>query len=118
MTYKAGDVVLVGFPFTSLSTVKKRPAVVLSSQAYQASRPDIILLAITSQVRHPLGFGEHLISDWQDAGLLKLSVFKPLIATIDQTLIIRSMGRLTRRDYQSLQRLLSSFLSIPPASSE
>jgi len=115
MTYKPGDVVLVGFPFTSLSATKKRPAVVISSQNYQTSRPDIILLAITSQVRQPLGFGEGLISDWQDAGLLKPSVFKPLIATVEQSLVIRLMGQLTHRDQQSLQRILQQLFSSSPA---
>lgn len=113
MTYKAGEIVLVGFPFTSLSTTKKRPAVVISSSTYQASRPDIILLAITSQVRQPLGFGESMLSDWQDAGLLKPSVFKPLIATIEQSLIIRSMGQLSPRDRQALHRILGSLLTTP-----
>ncbi len=47
--YSFGGVVLVGFPFTSLQTTKKRPAVVISSAAYQQNRPDVILMAITSQ---------------------------------------------------------------------
>lgn len=36
--YEFGDVVLVGFPFTNLQTVKKRPAVIVSSHAYQQQR--------------------------------------------------------------------------------
>lgn len=32
-----GDVVLVPFPFTDQSGIKKRPAVVVSSQKYNAS---------------------------------------------------------------------------------
>ena len=61
--YKFGDVVLIGFPFTNLQTTKKRPAVVISNAAYQQERPDIILMAITSQVRQPLTIGEALIQD-------------------------------------------------------
>ena len=115
MTYKTGDVVLVSFPFTSLSTTKKRPAVVVSCLDYQSNRPDIILLAITSQIRQPFSFGEGPISDWQKAGLLKPSVFKPLIATIEQSLIIRSMGKLTPRDFQALQQILGRLLPHYPA---
>lgn len=110
MNYKPGEIILVGFPFTSLSTTKKRPAVVISSQDYQSERPDVILLAITSQIREPLGFGECRIHDWQEAGLLKPSIFKPLITTIEQPQIIRSMGLLSDRDYQALQQLTASFL--------
>ena len=55
--FSFGDVVLVPFPFTDQSGTKKRPAVVVSSHSYNASRRDIVIMAITSQVRTPLGFG-------------------------------------------------------------
>jgi len=59
------DVVLVGFPFTNLKASKKRPAVVISNAAYQQGRPDVILMAITRQIRQPLAFGEYILQDWQ-----------------------------------------------------
>lgn len=107
---KFGDVVLVGFPFTNLQTTKKRPAVVISDSAYQQNRPDVILMAITSQVRQPLAFGEYLLQDWQQAGLLKPSVLKPLIATLEQTRIIRTMGQLSPADQKGLQSVLQTIL--------
>ena len=64
-----GDVVLVPFPFTDRSGTKKRPAVVVSSVGYNVNRRDIVIMAITSQVRPPLAFGEAMIADWQSAGL-------------------------------------------------
>ena len=63
MTPTRGAVVLVPFPFTDQSGAKKRPAVVVSSDGYNASRPDCVIMAITSQVRSPLGFGEALVAD-------------------------------------------------------
>jgi mRNA-degrading endonuclease toxin of MazEF toxin-antitoxin module len=36
--YEFGDVVLVPFPFTDQSTTKQRPAVIISSAAYQRER--------------------------------------------------------------------------------
>ena len=107
---KFGDVVLVGFPFTNLQATKKRPAVVISDAAYQQGRPDVILMAITSQVRQPLAFGEHLIQDWQQAGLLKPSVLKPLIATLEQTQIVNVMGQLSAPDQHGLQSTLQTIL--------
>ena len=41
--YEFGDILLVPFPFTDQSTTKKRPAVVVSSSAYNLERPDLIL---------------------------------------------------------------------------
>lgn len=82
-SYNFGDVVLVAFPFTNLQANKKRPAVIISRHTYQQTRPDVILMAITSHIRQPLASGEALLHDWQAAGLAKPSVFKPLIATLE-----------------------------------
>lgn len=57
MAHSFGDVVLVPFPFTDQSGTKKRPAVIISSSGYNAGRRDLVIMAITSQVRQPLGFG-------------------------------------------------------------
>ena len=86
------DVVLVPFPFTDQSGTKKRPAVIVSSHGYNASRRDTVIMAITSQVRTPLGFGEAMLGDWQGAGLVKESVLKPVFTTIEQGLVVRVMG--------------------------
>jgi mRNA interferase MazF len=105
-TFSFGDVVLVPFPFTDQSGTKKRPATVVSSTRYNASRRDIVILAITSQVRTPLAFGEALVDDWQAAGLTKQSVLKPVFTTIEQGLVIRRMGKLSAQDTNALREVL------------
>lgn len=102
-----GDVVLVPFPFTNQSTTKQRPAVVVSSNTYANARPDVVLMAITSQMRSPLAFAETLLTDWQAANLLKASVVKPLLATLEQSLIIRQLGSLSSRDQTALRLALA-----------
>ena len=59
---------------------------------------DLVSMAITSQVRTPPVFGEALVADWHSAGLIKLSVFKPVFATIDQGLVVRTLGALSVND--------------------
>ncbi|MFH1870705.1 MAG: type II toxin-antitoxin system PemK/MazF family toxin [Pseudomonadota bacterium] len=107
MAYSFGDVVLVPFPFTDQSGAKKRPAVIVSSSAYNTGRRDLVIMAITSQVRTPLGFGEALITDWQAAGLIKSSVLKPVLTTIEQGLVIRTMGALSAVDLRSLRETIT-----------
>ena len=46
-SFSFGDVVLVPFPFTDQSGTKKRQDVVISSHGYNASRCDIVIMAIT-----------------------------------------------------------------------
>ncbi len=107
MSYAFGDVVLVSFPFTNQSGTKKRPAVIVSSCEYQAARCDLVIMAITSQVRLPLGFGEGLVIDWQSSGLIKPSLLKPVFATVELGLIVRSMGTLTTNDVQTLREIIA-----------
>jgi mRNA interferase MazF len=104
-----GDVVLVPFPFTDQSAAKKRPAVVVSSDAYHRDRPDLILMAVTSQPR-PAGFGDIPVNAWREAGLLRPSVLKPLLATVDRRLVLRKLGRLQPQDRDALGRGLRTIL--------
>lgn len=110
MPFKFGDVVLVPFPFTSQTTSKQRPAVIVSTDAYNASRPDIVLMAITSQLRPVPSFGETLIQGWQAAKLLKPSIIKPIFATFEQALVIKQLGTLHAKDQAALKRTISQLL--------
>jgi len=108
--FSFGDVLLVPFPFTDQVGTKKRPGVVVSNRDYNAKKPDIVILAVTSQVRVPLGYAEAMISDWQVAGLIKSSVFKPVFTTIEQNLVLRVLGRLSESDAQTLELLVGAVM--------
>jgi hypothetical protein len=69
MTFHRGDVVLVPFPFSDLSTTKVRPAVVVSSALYHSTEPDILPAALTSQVTAATGPFDYLLQDWRSANL-------------------------------------------------
>jgi mRNA interferase MazF len=108
--YDFGDVVLVPFPFTNQTGAKKRPAVVISSAVYHMQRRDLVLIAITSQVRTPLAIGEVELVEWKKAGLLKASVIKPVLTTIEKVLVQRKLGRLEQSDRNALENALRVIL--------
>lgn len=105
-----GDVVLVPFPFTDQSDQKKRPAVVVSSAAYHRERSDLILMAVTSQAHLTATIGEAAIAGWKEAGLLKPSVLKPILFTLNRSLVLRKLGYLRQQDLESLRKSLTSIL--------
>jgi mRNA interferase MazF len=82
-TFEFGDVVPLRFPFTNQPASKQRPAVVSSSK-YNQAKPDLVVMAITSQLRSTASLGEVWITEWQAANLLKPSAIKPVFATIEQ----------------------------------
>lgn len=110
MPFDFGDVVLVPFPFTSQTASRKRPAVVISNRAYSVNRPDLIVMAITSQLRPSRGLGETWVSTWQSAGLLKPSVVKPVFATLEQGLVLRRLGALDADDQAELRRAMGEVI--------
>ncbi|MBI4247704.1 MAG: type II toxin-antitoxin system PemK/MazF family toxin [Candidatus Rokubacteria bacterium] len=113
---RRGDIVLVPFPFTDLSTTKQRPAVILSSEEYHQTTGDCIVAAITSVRPSALSPGEIVLSleDQAAGGLLKPSVVKvgKLIA-LDRRLIRRTLGRLPEATVETLLVELKRFLIEP-----
>jgi mRNA interferase MazF len=67
-------------------------------------------MAITSQFRPNPSLGEVWIGHWQLAGLLKPSCIKPVLATIEQGLIIRKLGKLSAADQAALRKTISEFI--------
>ncbi len=108
--YSRGDVILVLFPFSNQFTTKKRPAVIISSDNYNAISYDVIIMAITSKIENLLPFGERLLKDWQSAGLLKPTVIKAAISTIEQKSILQKLGYLSNDDLGSLNDALKEIL--------
>ena len=108
--YSFGDIVLVPFPFTDQSFVKKRPDIVVSSQDYNDRLPDLILMAVTSQIKPSVQFGEMTISQWKQAGLLKPSVIKPVFTTIEKGLVLKKLGQLKTKDIETLVLTLQNII--------
>ncbi|OFV90775.1 MAG: hypothetical protein A3G76_11435 [Acidobacteria bacterium RIFCSPLOWO2_12_FULL_65_11] len=108
---KFGDVVLVPFPFTDQTVSKKRPAVVVSSDAYHRDRPDVIVAAITSRIaKTAVSVGDVLIEDWREAGLVKASLIKPVFTTVEQRLILRKLGALQPTDLVALRTAIQQVI--------
>jgi mRNA interferase MazF len=110
VAYEFGDVILVRFPFTNQTAAKQRPAVIVSSRSYNVARPDVVMMAITSQLSAAMSVGELRIADWQKANLLKPSAIKPVFATIEQSLIVRRLGQLQPSDRDALRVAIRTVL--------
>lgn len=110
MPFEFGEVVLAPFPFTNQITFKQRPAVVVSSSAYNTATPDVIIMPITSQIGSASVMDEVLIDEWREASLLKPSAVKPVSATLEQRPIIRRLGVLQAHDQSALRAAIAAVL--------
>ncbi len=109
--YSRGDVVLIGFVFSDESGRKVRPALIISSSAYHRARQEVIVAAITSNLRRRL-YGDHLVANWKGAGLLFPSMVTGIVRTIKRAMIDRKIGSMPKPDLAAIERELRRSLGL------
>ena len=105
------DVVLVDFLFSEDTGSKRRPVLVLSSPEYHQGRKEAVVAAITSNTARILP-GDHLMIDWEHAGLPLPSVVTGIIRTIKQGMIGRRLGLVSEKDMVGIEANLRSMLGL------
>ena len=109
-TYRQGDVVLVSFPFTDLTSTKRRPAVVVSPDTFNARNEDIVLVAVTSQIARDVATVILGQRDVTDGVLPKDSVARlAKLFTLHSSLVVKRLCRLKGEKRDELLRELRSF---------
>lgn len=103
-----GDVVVLPFPFSDLSSCKKRPALVTAS----IKGDDIILCQITSEARddeHTIGLED---SDFAQGGLKLKSAIRPnKIFTADSSLVLYKAGSVKIPKVKAVEKELISIFT-------
>lgn len=101
ITYKFGDIILVGFPHTDLRSASKRPAVVL----YDLGDQDALISRITTQEYS--AEADYKILKWKESGLLAESYIRlGKQATIGKQYIIKQLGKLEFQEIDNLRSIL------------
>jgi mRNA interferase MazF len=111
-SYARGDVILVEIAFSGAVGRKRRPAVVISTDAFSSRGIKLIVAAITSNLSPPFRPGDTLLADWSAAGLLKPSAVRGVVATIDKTDVIRKLGALPVGDLAAVERGIAEILGL------
>lgn len=102
------DVVVVPFPFTDRRTTKRRPAVVVSSRSFNRVHKQSILAMITSASSDwP---SDVAVQDWREADLNVPCKVRFKLFTLDDALVVRRLGKLSKRDGQAVQSALDHVL--------
>jgi len=110
--YRRGDIVLVPFPFTDLSDVKRRPALVVSTDDYNERTADVIIAQVTSRVNSPPRPGDHRVRSWKEAGLLAPSLVRARLTTLHSSLLVRVLGRMPAEEMNAIDSSLASPLGL------
>ncbi len=107
------DIVLVPFPFTDLSTTKRRPCLVLA-EAKPRGLPRLFVVAMMTSQTKSLSFPYDVsLQNWELAGLPKATLVRlAKVVTLEETMIRKKIGRLDSVD-QKLVRAQFAGLFAP-----
>ena len=100
MSFTRSDVVIALFPNADGSPPKARPVLVVQADTYNVKIRNLIVVAITSILRHASDPASLLIGvstpDGKASGLVQDSVLSCInLATIEDTLVARKIGQLS-----------------------
>lgn len=107
--FQPGDV--VSARFVGAVATKYRPVVVISTDLYQASRPDIIVAEVTTQIARATGPTDYVLQDWAAAGLHQVSAVRIYLNTVPAN-VPKWIGHLSDRDWQEVQARLRLALAV------
>jgi mRNA interferase MazF len=113
MIYKHGDIVLVYFPHTDFSTVKKRPALVVQADGLSTGLPNVVLAQLTSNLNRRRGVTRVFVSqqDRQMTGLVTDTVIvTDMLMTVETRLIDKKIGEMP--SMQSVDEALRATLGL------
>ncbi len=110
--YRQGNIVLVSFPFTDLTSSKRRPALVISPDFFNASGEDIVLATITSHITDDPNAIQLSGGDFAEGRLPKKSIVKTAkLFTIHSSLIVKKVCTLKPEKTEEVLRSVREFLA-------
>ena len=104
-----GSVITVDFP--GATGIKRRPALVISTNLYHRTRPDVIISVLTSQLSAANQPSDYILQDWSQAGLRLPTAFRVYLSTVPNN-AITSIGHLSTKDWEEIQRCLKQALAV------
>src|SRR6266498_3479791 len=103
MSCSRNEVVLLPIPFTDLTSRKVRPAIVIGRNDV-----DLFLVPISSQLPNT----DFALKEWGAAGLNVACGVKAQLATVEEKLVVKTVGVLAAADRQLLDDRLRAWLQL------
>ncbi|MEK6926984.1 MAG: type II toxin-antitoxin system PemK/MazF family toxin [Nanoarchaeota archaeon] len=103
--YEQGEILIVPFPFSDLSSIRQRPVLVLSKKEDNLNSEDIITCGITSNLKDSK-YGILIENENLQKGVIpkrsRIKVNK--LFTINKSIIIKSLARINLQTWQEVKK--------------
>jgi mRNA interferase MazF len=110
-----GDIVLIPVPFTDLSSQKRRPVIIVSSDAHIRSAADVVVVAMTSRAAAaPYSF-QITSADLVEGALNRPGTVRvDKIYTLAKSIIVKKFGKVSPLVVDQIRRLLDTLTAQNP----
>jgi mRNA interferase MazF len=116
---KQGAIVLIPVPFTDLSSMKRRPVIVISNDDYHQTTPDMVVVAMTSNPTVNLYSFTITTADLSQGSLNRPGTVRvDKIYTLDQSLTVKNFGQVNERTLDQIRALLRDLITQRPRKSK
>jgi mRNA interferase MazF len=102
--YKQGEIVIVPFPFSDLSSIKQRPVLILSKNVDNENIEDIITCGITANIkdtRYSILFDNSNLVEGEIPKQSRVKVDK--LFTISQDIVKKKVGRIDKETFKKIK---------------
>jgi len=102
--FNQGDILIVPFPFSDLSTIRQRPVLVLSNLTYNKNSEDIVTCGITSNIKdsnYSVLIDNTNLSEGNIPFKSRIKVDK--LFTLHKNIVIKKIGRVNKETFDRLK---------------
>lgn len=109
--YRQGDIVLIPVPFSDLKNQKQRPVLIISGDSYNEMAEDIVVLAITSNLKD-LKYSVMIESKDLTEGELKVTstIRADKIYTLSKEIVRKSFGQVNTKVLENVQAKINELI--------
>ena len=102
--FKQGDLLIVPFPFSDLSSIKQRPVLILSKTSDIGISEDIITCGITSNLkdtRHSVLIDDSSLEEGNIPAKSRIKIDK--LFTLEKNIIKKKIGRVNKETFEKVK---------------
>ncbi|HEY5462303.1 MAG TPA: type II toxin-antitoxin system PemK/MazF family toxin [Hanamia sp.] len=109
--YNQREIILVPFPYSNLSSSKRRPVIIISNNYYNKHYPDILIAVITSNL-YKDDYSVNLNNDDLELGMLpEQSIIKcHKLFTIEQSQVLKRFSIVNEKKFDEVVVLLNKLI--------
>jgi mRNA interferase MazF len=111
IVFNQGDILIVPFPFSDLTSIRQRPVLVLSKKEYNEKCEDIITCGITSNLKDNIY--SVLIEDFnlsEGKIPIKSRIKADKLFTLNKSIVIKKLARINKDTFDKVRRELLNLI--------